>query len=245
MKEVKNNGPKKNAKNAMKSLIFHLRICLPPCVLLAALSFHAPVYPQSAEKRPVFLSRDIKELAKNIFASCELFEEGKKLYQQHDYANAGIKFQQALARDPKNKKARKYLKLCNRRTVGTPKKTEKGKEQRELDERKRRETETRFLQELEQRVKQLEIEQRTAVEKEAAVSKKMETTGDTRTGEQRDAQRPPRKEISEFETKAEKEKRIKNAEYLIKEGDKYYEQLKYQKAYKLYKEAFQALQSSD
>ncbi len=194
---------------------------------------------QSKNKKPSSYSLDVEDLAKDIFASCELFQEGKKLYENRDYNGARIKFRSALAIDPGNKKAVKYLKLLGERKPNPVKKTE---------------SDIQLLETLINRVNTLETQAPpktiTAIAADHA----------PHVQQQEQEKQPSKKASARFTEKARLSqqtqyasekikvelvtlKEIAKAEGLLKEGNKYYENLNYEKAYKLYAEALEILNS--
>lgn len=210
---------------------------------------------QPKNKKPSSYSVDVKDLAKDIFASCELFQEGKKLYENRDYAGAKTKFSEALATDPGNKKASKYLKLCGGKTPNPapkPKPRTVSKKKADLNTKKT-ESDIQLLETLITRVNKLETQTPpktiTAVAASASHVQKQEQkkqlspkasdrfTEKARLSQQNQYAAEKRK----IETVTLKE--IAKAENLVKEGNKYYENLNYEKAYKLYKEALEILNS--
>jgi len=58
-------------------------------------------------------SYNIEQLANDIVDSYRLFEQGKKIYENCDYSSAKKEFELALRKDPDNRKAKEYLKLCD------------------------------------------------------------------------------------------------------------------------------------
>jgi len=211
---------------------------------------------QSKDKKPSTYSVDVENLAKNIFASCELFQEGKKLYENCDYDGAKIKFRKAVEIDPGNKKASKYLKLLgNKKPDPAPAgKTKSLKVRKKMDtlNTRKNESDIQLLETLINRVNKLETvappkkvtavardtsphvqkqEQETQLSKKASArfTEKARLSQQTRhASERRKIESVTLKEIAESES-------------LLKEGNKYYENLNYEKAYKLYSEALEIL----
>ena len=221
------------------------------CALLAA-----PVHAgENEENKKSFYSLDVDSLAKDIFVSCELFHEGKTLYENRDYDNAKIKFREALEIDPGNEKASKYLKLCGpAKTPSSARDSRSGGSlfKEPISENKNNEPDIQLLQRLIARVDNIEESKKTQPPRPRAVS----PAGD----KQKQDIKPTvsKKSSSRFKERArlvtpkqytdEKKKleattlqEIERAEALLAEGDKYYENLNYEKAYKLYKTALEVL----
>ena len=207
---------------------------------------------ESKNKKPKSYSIDVEDLAKDIFASCELFQEGKKLYENRDYPGARTKFREALATDPGNKKASKYLKLCADR-IPKPKPRTVSKKKADLNTKKTSE-DIQLLQTLINRVDKLETKPApktvTAIapahspqvqkqKKEKQFSKKASARFTEKARLSQQTQYTAEKRKVESVTLKE----IAVAESLVKEGNKYYENLNYEKAYKLYSEALEILNS--
>jgi tetratricopeptide (TPR) repeat protein len=141
--------------------------------------------------------------------SSELFEEGKVFLKKKNYDMARVKFQEALLKDPGNKKARKYLALCDQECVEIKKETVVKTEKSEA-----KKDDLEFIQALDSKIERLE---KTPVPVTAAAE-----------------------ENSEADLK-----KVKKAERLIKQGNEYYSESKYEEAYQLYQEARQILRSSE
>jgi len=212
---------------------------------------------QSKNKRPSSYSLDVEDLAKDIFASCELFQEGKKLYENRDYDGARLKFSKALEIDPGNKKASKYLKLLDGKKPNPAPKTKprtvsKGKTDLNT---KKTESDIQLLETLIDRVNKLETKAPpktiTAVagtrathvqkqEQEKQLSKKASARFTEKAHLSQQTQYASEKRKVESVTLEE----IAKSEGLLKEGNKYYENQNYEKAFKLYSEALEILNST-
>ncbi len=222
--------------------ILSLKVLLVLLAVSPSFSFTQNACPQDIAGDVSFMAQDLQTLAKNILASCELVEEGKLLYKKLDYFKASEKFKEALSRDPGNKNAQKYLDLCE-------KKLQTSSKSGETIAATRREKGLEILKDLDQRIQKLEgtapernvstypIKKtspiKPAVKKEKGpVSGKTETQISQKTSE-------TEKELSP--SKSDEKEKIKKAEYLIEQGDKYYQQGKFIRAYELYKEALELL----
>jgi len=204
--------------------------------LTLVLAFSSPS--RAEENKTGTYSLDVKTLAKNIFASCELFEEGKKLYENQDIAGARLKFTEALSLDPGNKKASKYLKLC-----GSALEASLSQKNLIADENEN-EQDIKLLERLIERVEELESPAKT----EITVQSGKKAAGIKSSKEKPSAEFKKRAALlkssrtKEAYQLADKQK-IERAEDLLSEGNKYYETMNYDKAYKLYKESLENLQS--
>ena len=216
----------------------------------------APVHAgENEENKKSFYSLDVDSLAKDIFVSCELFHEGKTLYENSDYDNAQAKFREALAIDPGNEKASKYLKLCvAAKTPGAAPGSRVGASlsKKPVSEDKNNEADIQLLQRLIARVDNIEESKKTQSSRPRAagpsgdeqkqditpaVSKKSSARFKERARLVKPKQYTNEKKKLEATTLQE----IEKAEALLAEGDKYYENLNYEKAYKLYKTALEVL----
>jgi len=79
-------------------------------ILCLILAYHSSS--EAAPKSSQEYADGIALLAKNMLASFDLFEEGKRLYDSGDYKAASLKFKEALEKDPGNEKAQKYITMC-------------------------------------------------------------------------------------------------------------------------------------
>ncbi|MFH1846351.1 MAG: hypothetical protein ABH869_02205 [Candidatus Omnitrophota bacterium] len=196
----------------------------------------ASIYGDSHEEtnRTDISPKDLTELATGIFLACALVEEGKVFYSKKDYLNAQKKFEEALRKDPENKEAREYLSLCG------PKALEQKKDYRpetKLARREKIENEIRLLKELETRIFRIETEQKEKISKpfEKLFEKKTEVKSEL----------PKAKEDLQPLLSPEQEtQRIEKAEELMKEGNKYYKEMDFEQAYKIYKQAFAVLNTT-
>ena len=208
----------KKAFPGIKTLFFFT------CIFLAVSSF---VSAQASNDSDFSLYTDsLVSLTKNILISFDLFEEGRILYEKSDYIHARQKFKKSLEYDPGNTKADEYLNLCNKKYLSQKKYPGKkhsadGPQGIEMN----------FLNDLEQRINQLEIgtATKTMVEhkKEEVKVQQKETVLPDNTDTD------VKKQITERNTK--------KAEKLMAKGDSYYAEEQYEKAYKYYKKAFTLL----
>ena len=177
----------------------------------------------------------LASLAKNILMSYNLFEEGKTLYEKEDYLNARVKFQQALLRDPKNNKAKKYLSLCDKKRVAA----KKSKKTSDKTEKMIDEEELAFLKELETRISNLETEKPVKYTPHAEQEKSPEVSPAPTS----DESAPPPAKQTKTVPSLEEIRRAKKTEQFISQGDKFYAERDYEKAYKYYKDAFENFNS--
>jgi len=206
---------------------------------------------ESEKEKSDVHSIDVDKLAKNIFVSCELFYEGKKLYDNRDYDNARLKFREALALDLGNLKASKYLKLCgpNKKTGSENKPPVIAAPPNEIIlEEKRNENDIQLLQSLIERLDKVEdsrIIQTTLSQsqKTASSEKKQESSkkASTRFKERVRSIKPNQYSAEKKKLESTSLEEIEKAENLLSKGDKYYENLNYEKAYQLYKSALEIL----
>lgn len=187
-------------------------------------------------------------LAKNILIAYDLCEEGKELYEKGDSAGARIKFQQALMRDPSNKKAVKFLAMCDKKKVPEKRKKDKNAASpKALDAE-----EIAFLKKLEKRVSELEMTQQEQPEVPVSGSFVTEPLTPVPNMPAGSVSSDVNNEKSATETAVEDNaallagiKRKKQAEYLLAQGDQAYENRQFEKAYKFYKDAFEAFNSEE
>lgn len=210
---------------------------------------------ENEENKKSFYSLDIDSLAKDIFVSCELFQEGKTLYENRDYDNAQAKFREALKIDPGNKKASKYLNLCVSAQKPEPPRYSRAAaslSEEPISENKNNEDDIQLLQRLIERVDDIEKSKKTQspparMEKIARPEPKQETDPvfskkpSARFKERARLVKPRQYTNEKKKLEATTLQEIEKAEALLAEGNKYYENLNYEKAYKLYKSALKVL----
>ncbi|MFH1846686.1 MAG: hypothetical protein ABH869_03935 [Candidatus Omnitrophota bacterium] len=194
----------------------------------------------TTEKSPY--SFDVDLLAKNMFLSCELFEEGKNLYEQKEFQKARLKFQEALQKDQDNAKASQHLKLCEEAlSRNLPKATSPtlmvSPNKLEIDQAEKPK-DVQLLTDLLNRVETLEAK------KSSNIKQDKETPSDiSHTSIPND---PSERQHPELDSKITEDlqmtHKVKQSEFLMLQGNKYYENLDYEKAYEFYKKALEVLE---
>jgi len=210
-------------------------------MIIMPLFFACPYTYGEVESAPSY-SQDIMELAKNLLASYELFEKGKRLFKKRDYMDARATFQDALDKDSKNEKAGKYLLLCDKK-IATLEKSEEEKEEKERERsewEQQADIEARLLKDLERRIRELETKKDEEPEKETAVEWK-------KLGEQLEPEKPAAKtaddkELEETMLREEEiRKSVIESEDLVEQGNLYFQNQEYEKAYDFYRKALKSL----
>ncbi|MFH1836545.1 MAG: hypothetical protein ABH862_00330 [Candidatus Omnitrophota bacterium] len=221
-----------------------------PLFILSALVAFQPLSSSYADAQENINASDTSlypggliSLAEDILISSNLCEQGKTLYQDGDYANARLKFQQALLRDPANKSAKKFIDLCDKQRA-IPKnkiKTRKPAKKKWSFTKEKKpaggkdkldEDELAFLESLEKRVVTLEPKQFSGSESYVP--------------QEETPEKPIAKEMPQKTSKVksnpflEEMKKIKISESLIQQGDQFYSKEMYDKAYNCYLEAFRS-----
>ncbi|MFH1395032.1 MAG: hypothetical protein ABIH09_02625 [Candidatus Omnitrophota bacterium] len=242
----------------IKHLLLFLNILF--IVGLSAHISHGQTGNKPDEKSPY--SFNIDQIAENIFLSCELFEEGTKLYEQKDFKNAGLKFQEALQKDRENSKASQYLKLCTETLSSNSSVTNENKadlskiqDKPKIDQSKTTEEDVQLLTNLLNRVKHLESKQDkpiTDTDKKTLTSEKAVLQDEEKLQTEPDSLKaavPSPAQQNKIDVKTEQDlamaQKVRQSELLMLQGNKYYENLDYEKAYEFYKKALKVLDPSE
>jgi len=78
-------------------------------------------------------SEEVRELANDIVISHFLYDEARDFYRKRDYVNAKLKLEEAIKRDPENRKAQKFLKRVDK--IAEQQQKKKKKEKTKLERR--------------------------------------------------------------------------------------------------------------
>ncbi|MDD5634730.1 MAG: tetratricopeptide repeat protein [Candidatus Omnitrophica bacterium] len=161
--------------------------------------------------------KDTDSLARSIFRSFELFEEGRTLYTSGKIQDAKAKFTEALEKDPKNSKAREYLNLCSG--------GEKTSQKEPSAENASAANVAKTVDKIEQRIKLIERKQTTkSLVSDTELDRKFS-------------------DFFKLTASPSGKEKIEKARKLFEEGERFYNEAKYDMAYTLYTQASQVLSS--